>query len=90
MTPETRSRVYAQLKIDEGVKYEIYFDHLGFKTFGIGHLCTPDDPEFEQGTATPVSPQRVRECFENQSCRHIATAFVGWQANCYLNRKICG
>ena len=65
MNPETRSRVYAQLKIDEGVKYEIYLDHLGFKTFGIGHLCTPDDPEFEQGTATPVSPQRVRECFEN-------------------------
>ena len=64
MNPETRSHVYAQLKIDEGVKYEIYLDHLGYKTFGIGHLCTPDDPEFEQRPATPVSPQRVRECFE--------------------------
>ena len=76
MNPETRSRVYAQLKIDEGVKYEIYLDHLGFKTFGIGHLCTPDDPEFEQGTATPVSPQRVRECFENDLDVSIAECEV--------------
>ena len=29
-----------QLKIDEGVKYEIYKDHLGYPTFGIGHLIT--------------------------------------------------
>ena len=27
-----------QLEIDEGVKYEIYNDHLGYPTFGIGHL----------------------------------------------------
>ena len=25
-----------QLEIDEGVKYEIYNDHLGLATFGIG------------------------------------------------------
>ena len=29
-----------QLEIDEGVKYEIYNDHLGYPTFGIGHLVT--------------------------------------------------
>ena len=28
--------VYEQLKIDEGVKYEIYEDHLGYPTFGVG------------------------------------------------------
>lgn len=27
-----------ELKIDEGVKYEIYLDHLDLPTFGIGHL----------------------------------------------------
>ena len=27
-----------ELKIDEGCKYEIYLDHLGLPTFGIGHL----------------------------------------------------
>ena len=30
---------------DEGVKYEIYLDHLGLPTFGIGHLVRDDDPE---------------------------------------------
>ena len=25
-----------ELKVDEGVKYEIYLDHLGLPTFGIG------------------------------------------------------
>ena len=32
-----------QLEIDEGVKYEIYLDHLGYPTFGIGHLVIPSD-----------------------------------------------
>ena len=27
-----------ELEVDEGVKYEIYNDHLGYPTFGIGHL----------------------------------------------------
>ena len=35
-----------ELEIDEGVKYEIYLDHLGLPTFGIGHLVTKSDPEF--------------------------------------------
>ena len=36
MNPASRENVFEQLKIDEGVKYEIYLDHLGFKTFGVG------------------------------------------------------
>ena len=27
-----------QLEIDEGVKYEIYNDHLGYATFGVGQV----------------------------------------------------
>ena len=34
-----------ELERDEGCKYEIYLDHLGYPTFGIGHLITDDDPE---------------------------------------------
>ena len=34
-----------QLKIDEGCVYEIYNDHLGYPTFGIGHLVRESDPE---------------------------------------------
>lgn len=52
-----------QLKIDEGVKYEIYRDHLGYLTFGIGHLITEKDPEFGQPIKTEVSADRVNEVF---------------------------
>ena len=38
-------RLREELKIDEGCKYEIYMDHLGLPTFGIGHLVTDKDPE---------------------------------------------
>lgn len=58
-----------QLIIDEGVKYEIYFDHLGYATFGIGHLITKQDPEYyliEQAKKgkVSISKERVDEVFE--------------------------
>jgi lysozyme len=59
-----RESVYEQLKIDEGVVYEIYEDHLGYPTFGVGHLVLESDPEHGQPVGTPVSEERVRECFE--------------------------
>jgi len=59
-----REAVFEQLKIDEGVVYEIYNDHLGYATFGVGHLVLESDPEFGQDIGTPVSEERVRECFE--------------------------
>ena len=52
-----------ELKIDEGVKYEIYLDHLGLPTFGIGHLVLDSDPEHGQEVGTPISEDRVNECF---------------------------
>lgn len=52
------------LKVDEGVKYEIYLDHLGLPTFGIGHLIVDSDPEYQCEVGTPVSADRVQECFE--------------------------
>tara|TARA_R110002074_G_scaffold7751_6_gene32723 strand:- start:10158 stop:10601 length:444 start_codon:yes stop_codon:yes gene_type:complete len=53
-----------QLEIDEGIKHEIYLDHLGYPTFGIGHLVTESDPEQGQSVGTPVSSDRVIEAFE--------------------------
>ena len=53
-----------QLEIDEGVKYEIYNDHLGYPTFGIGHLVIPSDKEYREDVGTRVSEERVRECFD--------------------------
>ena len=40
-----REQVQKQLEIDEGVEYEVYLDHLGYATFGIGHLVLDTDPE---------------------------------------------
>ena len=53
-----------QLEIDEGIKHDIYLDHLGLPTFGIGHLITSDDPESGQEVGTAVSDERVRQAFE--------------------------
>jgi lysozyme len=53
-----------QLEIDEGCVYEIYNDHLGYPTFGIGHLVIESDPENGQEIGTPVSESRVIEAFE--------------------------
>ena len=53
-----------QLEIDEGIKHDIYLDHLGYPTFGIGHLITSDDPESGQEVGTAVSDERVRQAFE--------------------------
>ena len=34
----------AQITLDEGVVYEVYKDHLGYPTFGVGHLILRTDP----------------------------------------------
>ena len=52
------------LKVDEGVVYEIYNDHLGYPTFGIGHLILEGEAEHGQPVGTPVSEERVDECCE--------------------------
>ena len=52
------------LKIDEGVVYEIYNDHLGYPTFGIGHLVLEGEPEHGLSVGTPITEERVDECFE--------------------------
>ena len=59
-----REAVYEQLKLDEGVVYDIYLDHLGLPTFGVGHLITESDEEFGRPVGTAITEERVRECFE--------------------------
>lgn len=63
MSPEAKHRVMEQLKIDEGVVYEIYLDHLGLPTCGIGHLILKTDPEHGLEVGTPVSQARCEELF---------------------------
>ena len=65
MTPESKKNVFEQLKIDEGVIYEVYEDHLGYPTFGVGHLILESDPEYGQPIGTDISPERVADAFDH-------------------------
>ena len=72
------------LKVDEGVVYEIYNDHLGYPTFGIGHLVLESDPEHGAEVGTPVSEDRVDECFEKdvetviEDCKKLHNGWDGY------------
>ena len=54
-----------EIAADEGEVHEIYLDHLGLATFGIGHLVRDDDPESGLPVGTPVDNDRVVEAFES-------------------------
>jgi lysozyme len=58
-----KDRLREELAEDEGCKFEIYLDHLGLPTFGIGALIKEHDPEYGQPVGTPVSEDRVRKRF---------------------------
>ena len=52
-----------ELAEDEGCKYEIYLDHLGLPTFGIGHLITKNDPEYGKDVGAVIEQSRVQSAF---------------------------
>ena len=60
-----REQVQKQLAIDEGIVHEVYLDHLGYATFGIGHLITDNDPEKGWTVGTPISEERLTEAFQS-------------------------
>ena len=72
------------LKIDEGQVNEIYNDHLGYATFGIGHLVIDGDPEKGQPLGTAITEQRVGEVFAKEvqiviaDCRILHESWDGY------------
>ena len=58
-----KEQLREELAEDEGCKFEIYLDHLGLPTFGIGALIKDGDPEYGKPVGTPVSEERVRQRF---------------------------
>ena len=70
-----------ELKVDEGVKYESYLDHLGLPTCGIGHLIQSTDPEQGLEDGTKVDEERVNELFDEaiqvtiQECKYLYNDF---------------
>ena len=61
-----------QLEIDEGRIERIYKDHLGYPTFGIGHLVTKNDTEYGLPVDTPISSERVNQVFSQDICNVIS------------------
>ena len=60
-----------ELAIDEGCKLEIYLDHLGYKTVGIGHLITEDDELYGFEVGTTVSQEHVDDLFHEDIQRTV-------------------
>ena len=52
-----------EIEYDEGSVNEIYLDHLGLATFGVGHLVRKEDPEYGLEVGTPVDADRCVEAF---------------------------
>ena len=57
-------RLKEEIKADEGYKNEIYLDHLGLPTLGVGHLIKETDPEHGLEVGTHIDDERVNELFE--------------------------
>ena len=70
-----------ELKADEGVKNEIYLDHLGLPTCGVGHLIRESDPEHGLEVGTHIDDERVNELFDQDiqttliECGHLYPNF---------------
>ena len=58
------SALMNELMLDEGYKYEIYLDHLGYPTFGVGHLITEKDEEYGKEVGTPIAKERIESCLQ--------------------------
>lgn len=66
---------------DEGIRLDVYLDHLGLPTVGIGHLITEQDAEHGRPVGTQITPERSRQLFSRdiavtlEDCRAL---FDNW------------
>ncbi len=63
-----------QIKRHEGEVLNIYEDSLGYKTLGVGHLCKPEDPEYDWAVGTSVSQEVVDMYYEDDFDKHYMEA----------------
>ena len=56
-----KEKLIKELIIEEGFIDEIYEDHLGLATLGVGHLILENDPEFGEPVGTPIPNETIRE-----------------------------
>ena len=77
-----RDKLVKELILDEGYIYEIYKDHLGYLTFGVGHLVLNTDKEYGKEVGTPVSEERIIECLNNDVdivCEELDRNLYWWR-----------
>ena len=77
-----RSKLMEELIMDEGYKYEIYLDHLGYPTLGVGHLITEKDEVYGQEVGTVVHDERIKECLQNDIdivCKELNDKMSWWR-----------
>jgi GH24 family phage-related lysozyme (muramidase) len=67
-------KLRAQLAIDEGIKYEVYNDHLGYATFGIGHLTPNMVKKLEHPSMSQESSRHLKKIV--MVCCETATSFT--------------
>ena len=60
---EFRQRLTKEITSDGGCVLEVYADHLGYKTVGIGHLVQARDPEWDMNIGEPITQTRADELF---------------------------
>ena len=58
-----KDKLREEIAEDEGCKYEVYLDHLGLPTCGIGHLIKENDEEHGKAVGTVVEQERVKQLF---------------------------
>lgn len=80
MTPASIELLKTELRRDEGERLEIYKDHLGFPTVGIGHLIVEADPEHGKPVGTKITKARSEALFEHDVGRTLdgLTRAIPW------------
>ena len=79
-----REKLYEEIKADEGEVLEVYLDHLGLPTIGIGHLVTQQDEEFGKPPGTVITAERSRELFARdidnaiEDCKRLFPQWHNW------------
>ena len=58
---EFMKRLKEEITSDEGCVLEVYKDHLGYPTVGVGHLILETDEEYGMGIGTPITQTRSDE-----------------------------
>lgn len=52
-----------EITIDEGLRLDIYLDHLGIPSVAIGHMIKEHDAEYGKPVGTQITPERARRLF---------------------------